>query len=56
MNGNTFNLSVFIGIWEAEMIIKALEAYTPENGEERLSKPSLIDLIQYQINKAKEVK
>lgn len=54
MSKNTFTLTMTIGFWEAEMLVKALEAYPPTKNNEKISNKDLINLIKYQMDKAKE--
>lgn len=54
MKKTTFTLTMTIGIWEAEMLIKALDGYEPKKGREEYSKQDLTRLILRQTEKAKE--
>jgi hypothetical protein len=54
MSKNTFTLTMAIGFWEGELLVKALEAYSTRKNNEKISKKDLINLIKYQMDKAKE--
>lgn len=50
----TFTLRMTIGFFEAEMLINALENYTPKKPAEAISKKDLIRLINYQMDQKKQ--
>lgn len=54
MKKTSFTLTMTMGFWEAEMLIKALDGYQPKKGREEWSKQDLTRLITRQIENAKE--
>lgn len=46
-------LQMTIGVWEAEMLKKALEQYPPKSAKEKNSQADLLRLIGNQIDKEK---
>lgn len=53
MTPKTFTLSMTIGLSEARMMVKALEALEPKTSSQEWSRRDLITLINHQINKAR---
>lgn len=52
MTPKTFTLSMTIGLSEARLMVKALEALEPKTSSQEWSRRDLIMLINHQINKA----
>lgn len=52
MTPKTFTLSMTIGLSEARLMVKALEALEPKSASQEWSRRDLIMLINHQINKA----
>ena len=52
---STFTLKISLVVFEAEMLVKALDGYQPKNKREDDSKQDLTRLIIRQINEAKEL-
>lgn len=50
----TVELRLSMGVWEAEMLLKALDGYQPQKKREEISRQDLTRLIVHQIDEAKK--
>ena len=54
MNRGSFTFKITMGVWEGELLVKALENYKPRKADEKCSKEDLIRHLKYQMEQQKQ--